>query len=33
MYAIGYGISSIWKLGMRNEELGMKEIETGKWVK
>ncbi len=23
----------IWKLGMRNEELGMKEIETGKWVK
>ena len=23
----------IWKLGMRNEELGMKEVETGKWVK
>ena len=23
----------VWKLGMRNEELGMKEIETGKWVK
>ena len=23
----------IWKLGIRNEELGMKEIETGKWVK
>ena len=33
MYAIGYGISSIWKLGIRNEELGMKEVETGKWVK
>jgi hypothetical protein len=29
MYAIGYGISSIWKLGMWNEELGMKEVETG----
>ena len=23
----------IWKLGMRNEELGMKEVESGKWVK
>ena len=23
----------IWKLGMRNEELGMKEVECGKWVK
>ena len=23
----------IWKLGIRNEELGMKEVETGKWVK
>ena len=23
----------VWKLGMRNEELGMKEVETGKWVK
>ena len=33
MYAIGYGISSIWKLVIRNEELGMKEVETGKWVK
>lgn len=23
----------VWKLGIRNEELGMKEVETGKWVK
>ena len=23
----------VWKLGMRNEELGMKEVESGKWVK
>ena len=23
----------VWKLGMRNEELGMKEVETGKWIK
>ena len=23
----------IWKLGMRNEELGMKEVESGKWIK
>ena len=23
----------IWKLGIRNEELGMKEVESGKWVK
>ena len=23
----------IWKLGMRNEELGIKEVEEGKWVK
>ena len=23
----------VWKLGMRNEELGIKEIETGKWIK
>ena len=23
----------IWKLGMRNEELGMKEVERGKWIK
>ena len=23
----------VWKLGMWNEELGMKEVETGKWVK
>ena len=23
----------VWKLGMRNDELGMKEVESGKWVK
>ena len=23
----------VWKLGMWNEELGMKEVESGKWVK
>ena len=23
----------VWKLGIRNEELGMKEVEEGKWVK
>jgi hypothetical protein len=23
----------VWKLGIRNEELGMKEVETGKWIK
>ena len=23
----------VWKLGIRNEELGMKEVESGKWVK
>ena len=23
----------VWKLGIRNEELGIKEVETGKWVK
>ena len=23
----------IWKLGIRNEELGVKEVESGKWVK
>ena len=23
----------VWKLEMRNEELGMKEVESGKWVK
>ena len=23
----------IWKLGIRNEELGIKEVESGKWVK
>ena len=23
----------VWKLGMRNEELGIKEVEEGKWVK
>ena len=23
----------IWKLGIRNEELGIKEVEEGKWVK
>ena len=23
----------VWTLGMRNEELGMKEVESGKWVK
>ena len=23
----------VWKLGMRNEKLGMKEVESGKWIK
>ena len=23
----------VWKLGIRNEELGIKEVEEGKWVK
>ena len=23
----------VWKLGMRNEELGIKMVEEGKWVK
>ena len=23
----------VWKLGVRNEELGMKEVESGKWIK
>ena len=23
----------VWKLGIRNEELGMKEVESGKWIK
>ncbi len=23
----------VWKLGVRNEELGVKEMESGKWVK
>ena len=23
----------VWKLGIRNEELGIKEVESGKWVK
>ena len=23
----------VWKLGMGNEKLGMKEVESGKWIK